>query len=39
MTKTLARATRRRANDPHFLEELEALDRSLAEAQGANDQR
>ncbi|HSL18525.1 MAG TPA: hypothetical protein VLB51_11530 [Methylomirabilota bacterium] len=39
MTKTLARAPRRRVNDPHFLNELEALDRWLAETQGANDRR
>ncbi len=39
MTKTLARAIRQRANDPHFLSELEALDRSLAETQGANEGR
>ena len=37
MTKTLARATLRRAEDPDFLNELEALDRSLAEAGVAND--
>jgi REP element-mobilizing transposase RayT len=39
MTKTLARATRRRADAPDFLNELEALDRSLAETQGAGGQR
>lgn len=32
MTKTLARATRRRSEDPSFLEDLETLDQRLAEA-------
>jgi hypothetical protein len=38
MTKTLARATRRRTEDPHFLDELEALDRSVAETGVAHGQ-
>jgi hypothetical protein len=39
MTTTLARATRRRTKDLSFLDELEALDRSLAEAGDADGQR
>jgi REP element-mobilizing transposase RayT len=35
MTKTLARATRRRSEDPSFLENLETLDQQLAEAGSA----
>jgi len=38
MTKTLARATRRRTEDPRFLDELEALDRSVAEVGVAHGQ-